>query len=83
MSYRPEHRLPNGTTTKDSKKYIKAWRSLAEPIEKVTGTRAMSYDPNIQFTLLPPKGVDRAWQSVHLPVWFIELLNEALNRKDK
>ncbi len=68
MSY---YNLPDGTTTKSSRKYIKAWRDLAAPIMKVTGMQIMGFDPGVLFSYEGKTSLD-------LPVWFLKLINEKL-----
>ena len=60
-------RLPDGTETFSSRKYIYAWEKLAEPIKKMTGLNHIAFDPGIQFVS------DK--HLITLPKWFIELLN--------
>lgn len=67
---RKMYRLPDGTTTYNAKTMAKAWIEFARPIEEATGVKAFGFDPGVSFA--------KGEVSVHLPTWFIKLLNEAL-----
>lgn len=43
------HRLPNGEYTQFKEIYLRAWQQLAEPVEKLTGYKLESFDPDFQF----------------------------------
>lgn len=70
------YRMPDGTCTEDGEAMCNAWAKMAEPIEKATGTRAIGFDPGIQFYDPTLK------MSSTIPLWMVELLNKALVEKN-
>lgn len=69
----PQRRTP----TTDIDVYLKAWRELAEPIERALGLTLMGFDPSFQFRLGNAQG---AHTTVDLPVWFVKLLSDTLSK---
>ena len=69
------YKLPDGTYAKNVKQYFRAWRALAEPIEKLTGLQHSAFDPDYQFV--------NGTHSIELPVWFLRLVNDGLERRDQ
>lgn len=64
-------RLPNSDkVTKRDKKYVDAWREFARPITELTGMTHWAFDSGVSF-----RHEDK---TIHLPEWFIALVNEAL-----
>lgn len=45
------YRLPSGIETGSVEEYLSAWKELAAPIEKATGSRLAAFDPGFQFAL--------------------------------
>ena len=41
--------LPNGKITTSYRTYSRAWRKLAKPIERITQSKCISYDPDLVF----------------------------------
>jgi len=65
-------KLPNSRKwTRSTRTYIKAWRDLARPIEKMFDVRLDTFDPDFQFSNVTE--VNQGWltRSVSLPVWFV------------
>jgi hypothetical protein len=63
------YKMPvTGQTTTDFEEYQMAWRSLAEPIEKMFGMTLAAFDPSLSF-------VD-GQNYITLPVWFVKKLVE-------
>jgi hypothetical protein len=58
------YNLPHGGTTTDVDTYVDAWRSLATPIEVVTGYVLHSFDPGLTFR--NPEGRDSFQLSTHV-----------------
>jgi hypothetical protein len=44
-----QYRLPCGKTTKSPHRYVKAWRDIADPIAKATGSKLRGFDPGFTF----------------------------------
>jgi hypothetical protein len=68
------------TVTEDIDVYIKAWRSLAAPIERELGLTLNGFDPVFNFLKGNPQTNNVT--SVDLPVWFVRDLSEALVKKN-
>ena len=49
MSLRERFNLPGGLSTTSADQYCKAWRSLAKPICKATGSMLYAFDPGLAF----------------------------------
>lgn len=67
-----EFRLPNGTVTRNSMKYVDAWRAFARPLERALGGSLESFDPDISFV------IDSGRRSIQVPLEVVE----AFNRRD-
>ena len=43
------YRKPDGDVILDAIEYAEAWKALARPIEKATGSQLMAFDPGLMF----------------------------------
>ena len=55
-----------------SEKYIKEWRDLAAPIEKLTGAKHYAFDPDLAFAFGP--------RTISIDRWFAELINTGVGK---
>lgn len=63
-------------STLDHDEYARAWRALAEPVEQKLGLTLVGFDPDFAFVKSNPHGSLDA--PIHLPVWFVRDLANAL-----
>lgn len=64
------------TVTDDIDVYIKAWRDLAEPIERELNLKMTGFDP--VFTFADGNQQMPMTKSIELPVWFVRDLSQRL-----
>lgn len=68
--------LPDQTVTDDIDQYIAEWRKVARPIEMVLDLELAGYDPDFTFRKGSAQYADS--ETLHLPVWFVSSLSDAL-----
>ncbi len=84
-----KYRLPNGEWTDSIDEVIEQYKEFGEPIEELTGLKACGFDPGISFTEVEiihsdfARLTERLGKSISLPNWFIQLINEGLERMKK
>lgn len=70
--YRPSYGLPSGKSTYSTRRYIREWKALYNPLAKALGARVSAFDPNVTF-----KTED--YMSFTLPISAVQRLNSLLN----
>jgi hypothetical protein len=72
--------LPDGvTSTRNLKAYVRAWRKLARPIEKLFKVKLSGFDPGFSFVQKLKLRKGFMFQSVQLPKWFVKSLQKDKN----
>jgi hypothetical protein len=66
------------TVTENIDTYLKAWRTMAEPVEQALGVTMTGFDPAVVFQKGNPQSSNVA--SVQLPVWFVRDLSNSLRK---
>jgi hypothetical protein len=65
---------PNGKLTKSVKFYLKEWRQIIRPLEKLTGMKVIGFDPG--FLLARIENGKTVQGTVDIPMWFAKILVE-------
>jgi len=74
------YNLPDGIhTTRNIKEYVRAWRKLARPIEKLFKVKLAGFDPGFSFVQKLKLRKGFMFQSVQLPKWFVKSLQNNKN----
>jgi hypothetical protein len=58
-------RLPNGKTTVSIRRYVKAWKDLAKPIEGLTNSKMWGFDPDLAFVQRVPANTSVGYREVN------------------
>ena len=70
--------LPDGSETKNEKKYLDAWHELAKPFEDLTGLKLYGYDPSCSFI---GEGKCYGWNgNIEISVAILKRINAGLEK---
>jgi hypothetical protein len=58
-------RLPNGKTTVSVRRYIRAWRDVARPIERLTNSKLFGFDPDLSFMQQTPANTSTGYREFY------------------
>jgi hypothetical protein len=63
---------PNGKLTESVPFYLKEWRQIIRPLEKLTGMKVIGFDPG--FLLARVENGKVVQGTVDIPMWFAKIL---------
>ena len=61
---RETFRLPDGKITVSIRRYVKAWKDVAKPIEKLTNSKLWGFDPDLALVQRVPANTSVGYREI-------------------